>query len=159
MSLGRTARLMHLFALRKRSTGSGEDAGAGDVRQGHVADAPARRTRRLCDLLRRNALVRELCEFAFGHAGLDWEQHVVIDERFIRPAEVDLLIGDSTNSHTQLGWKPKVDFAGLVRMMVDADVGLVEEELRRVEATLSTVQIRPKSLFVTCHHAPEQRQR
>jgi GDPmannose 4,6-dehydratase len=75
--------------------------------------------------------VRELCELAFGHAGLDWEQHVVVDERFIRPAEVDLLVGDSTKARTRLGWKPKVDFAGLVRMMVDADVELVEEELRR----------------------------
>jgi len=75
--------------------------------------------------------VRELCELAFGHVGLDWEQHVVVDERYIRPAEVDLLIGDSTKARTRLGWKPNVDFASLVRMMVDADVALLEEELRR----------------------------
>jgi len=75
--------------------------------------------------------VRELCEIAFSHVGLDWAQHVVIDERFVRPAEVDLLIGDATKARTQLGWKPKVDFAGLVRMMVDADVAMLEEEAQR----------------------------
>ena len=75
--------------------------------------------------------VRELCELAFGHVGLDWEQHVVSDERYIRPAEVDRLIGDSTKARTRLGWEPTVDFPGLVRMMVDADVQLLEDELRR----------------------------
>lgn len=75
--------------------------------------------------------VRELCEVAFGHLDLDWERYVVIDERYIRPAEVDLLIGDSTKARTQLGWTPKVDFPSLVRMMVGADVALLEEELRR----------------------------
>jgi GDPmannose 4,6-dehydratase len=75
--------------------------------------------------------VRELCELAFGHAGLNWQDHVVLDERYIRPAEVDLLIGDSTKARTNLGWKPKVDFPSLVRMMVDADIALVEEEQRQ----------------------------
>jgi GDPmannose 4,6-dehydratase len=75
--------------------------------------------------------VRELCEIAFARAGLDWESHVVVDDRFFRPAEVDLLIGDSTKARKVLGWAPKVDFRGLVGMMVDADLGLVEEELRR----------------------------
>jgi GDPmannose 4,6-dehydratase len=79
--------------------------------------------------------VRELCAIAFDHVGLDWERHVVIDERFIRPAEVDLLIGDSTKARTQLGWKPKLDFPGLVRMMVDADVAMLEEESRRLGRT------------------------
>jgi GDPmannose 4,6-dehydratase len=69
--------------------------------------------------------VRELVELAFGHVGLDWEQYVVIDDRFIRPAEVDLLIGDSSKARSALGWKPKVDFSALVRMMVDADLALV----------------------------------
>jgi GDPmannose 4,6-dehydratase len=73
--------------------------------------------------------VKELVELAFGHAGLDWEQHVVIDEKFFRPAEVDLLIGDSTKARTQLGWEPKVDFQGLVTMMVDADIDLLSGKL------------------------------
>jgi len=66
--------------------------------------------------------VRELCEIAFGHVGLDWEDHVVIDPRFLRPAEVDLLIGDPTLAHQKLGWKPEVGFEELVKMMVDADL-------------------------------------
>jgi GDPmannose 4,6-dehydratase len=74
--------------------------------------------------------VREFCEIAFGHVGLDWEQYVKQDERFMRPAEVDLLIGDSTKARTVLGWKPKVSFDELVRMMVDADVALLSGQLR-----------------------------
>jgi GDPmannose 4,6-dehydratase len=70
--------------------------------------------------------VRELCQIAFAHAGLDWEKHVIVDERFFRPAEVDLLIGDSTKARKTLGWTPKVDFPGLVKMMVDADIRLLE---------------------------------
>jgi GDPmannose 4,6-dehydratase len=66
--------------------------------------------------------VRELVELAFGHAGLDSEQYVKVDERFIRPAEVDLLIGDPAKVRQTLGWAPTVDFARLVRMMVDADL-------------------------------------
>jgi len=74
--------------------------------------------------------IRELCEVAFGHAGLDWEQHVVIDERFFRPAEVDLLIGDSSKARSVLGWKPKVGFEELITMMVDADIALLSGQLR-----------------------------
>ena len=66
--------------------------------------------------------VRELVEIAFGHAGLNWEQHVVIDPAFLRPAEVDHLIGDASKAKAQLGWSPSVDFKGLVTMMVDADL-------------------------------------
>ena len=73
--------------------------------------------------------VKELVELAFGHAGLDWEKHVVIDEKFFRPAEVDLLIGDSTKARTALGWEPKVDFTNLVTMMVDADIDLLSGKL------------------------------
>src|SRR5487761_2669387 len=62
--------------------------------------------------------VRELCEAAFSAAGLDYERHVVIDPAFIRPAEVDLLVGDATKAHEQLGWKCDVDFYALVEMMV-----------------------------------------
>ena len=66
--------------------------------------------------------VGELVEVAFAHAGLDWKKHVRTDPRFLRPAEVDLLIGSSAKARATLGWEPKVDFEGLVRMMVDADV-------------------------------------
>src|SRR5580704_14755213 len=69
--------------------------------------------------------VRELCELAFAAAGLDWEQHVVIDEKFLRPAEVDLLVGDPTKAQKTLGWQRDVEFPGLVTMMVEADIDLV----------------------------------
>jgi len=74
--------------------------------------------------------VREFCELAFERVGLDWEKHVVIDEAFFRPAEVDLLVGDSAKARTVLGWEPEVDFEGLVHMMVDADVALLSGRLR-----------------------------
>ena len=70
--------------------------------------------------------VRELVELAFSHAGLDWQKHVVLDPRFIRPAEVDLLLADPTRAERELGWRPTVDFAGLVRMMVDADLNRLD---------------------------------
>src|SRR5579862_1543834 len=66
--------------------------------------------------------VRELVEVAFGHVGLDWRKHVRLDPKMIRPAEVEHLIGDSSKARQQLGWKPAVDFPGLVKMMVDADL-------------------------------------
>jgi len=66
--------------------------------------------------------VRELVELAFAHAGLDWQRYVRLDRGLIRPAEVEHLIGDSTKARTQLGWTPTVDFSGLVKMMVDADL-------------------------------------
>ena len=66
--------------------------------------------------------VRNLVEVAFGHVGLDWQKHVTLDPKLIRPAEVEHLIGDSSKAKTQLGWVPSVDFAGLVKMMVDADL-------------------------------------
>jgi GDPmannose 4,6-dehydratase len=73
--------------------------------------------------------VKELVEVAFGHAELDWEKYVVIDEKFFRPAEVDLLIGDSSRARTTLGWEPKVGFQQLIQMMVDADVALLSGKL------------------------------
>jgi GDPmannose 4,6-dehydratase len=73
--------------------------------------------------------VREFCEVAFGHVGLDYTDHVVQDERFMRPAEVDLLVGDATLARAELGWKPRVTFAELVAMMVDADLALLGGEL------------------------------
>jgi GDPmannose 4,6-dehydratase len=66
--------------------------------------------------------VRELVEVAFGHVGLDWKKHVTLDQRFLRPAEVDLLIGTPEKAKAKLGWTPTVDFTGLVTMMVDADL-------------------------------------
>ena len=70
--------------------------------------------------------VREFCELAFSHAGLDWEKYVVQDQRFFRPAEVDLLVGNSTKARDALGWTPRTSFADLVRLMVDADLALLE---------------------------------
>jgi GDPmannose 4,6-dehydratase len=69
--------------------------------------------------------VREFCELAFDHVGLDWENYVVQDERYFRPAEVDLLVGDSSLARATLGWKPRTSFEELVRLMVDADMELV----------------------------------
>ena len=66
--------------------------------------------------------VRRFCEVAFGHVGLKWEDHVKVDEKFFRPAEVDLLIGDPSKAERVLGWKRKVHFEDLVTMMVDADM-------------------------------------
>jgi GDPmannose 4,6-dehydratase len=66
--------------------------------------------------------VREFCEVAFGYAGLDYREFVVLDERFLRPAEVDLLVGSPAKAKAQLQWAPKVDFRQLVQMMVQADL-------------------------------------
>jgi GDPmannose 4,6-dehydratase len=66
--------------------------------------------------------VRELCEAAFGHVGLDWQRYVKIDPRFVRPAEVDILLADAGRARRELGWAPQVTFEGLVKMMVDADL-------------------------------------
>jgi GDPmannose 4,6-dehydratase len=66
--------------------------------------------------------VREFVEVAFEHAGLDFERHVVVDPEFLRPAEVDHLVGDSSKAREQLGWEPRVSFRELVELMVDADV-------------------------------------
>ena len=74
--------------------------------------------------------VQEFVELAFGAAGLDWRKHVVVDPKFVRPAEVDLLLGDPSRAKRVLGWEPTVDFAGLVKMMVDSDLALVEREIK-----------------------------
>jgi len=73
--------------------------------------------------------VRELCQIAFAVADLNWEDHVVVDEKFMRPAEVDLLVGDATRATEELGWKREVDFPSLVAMMVEADLALVRSQL------------------------------
>jgi GDPmannose 4,6-dehydratase len=74
--------------------------------------------------------VRDFCELAFGHAGLDYREHVTQDERFMRPAEVDLLVGDAGRALEKLGWEPQVDFSALVKMMVDADLETVARQGR-----------------------------
>jgi GDPmannose 4,6-dehydratase len=74
--------------------------------------------------------VRQFCELAFGHVGLDYRDCVVLDERFMRPAEVDLLIGDASKAKKVLGWVPKTSLPDLVRMMVDADVHQLKEQNR-----------------------------
>jgi GDPmannose 4,6-dehydratase len=66
--------------------------------------------------------VREFLEEAFSYVGLDWQEHVVVDPKYFRPAEVDLLLGDPSKARGKLGWKPKVTFKQLVRLMVDADM-------------------------------------
>ena len=66
--------------------------------------------------------IGEFCEAAFAHAGLDWRQYVVVDERFLRPAEVYTLLGDATKAREKLGWEPEVGFEEMVRQMVDCDL-------------------------------------
>ncbi len=76
--------------------------------------------------------VQEFCEVAFGHAGLDWQEYVVQDQAFMRPAEVDLLIGDPSKARQVLGWEPRTSFGELVTMMVEADVESVERQQHRL---------------------------
>jgi len=77
--------------------------------------------------------VRDLVEVAFGHAGLDWRKHVTLDPKLIRPAEVEHLVGDCSKARQQLGWQPSIDFIGLVKMMVDADLERVATLSRSVD--------------------------
>ncbi len=70
-------------------------------------------------------LVRELCQIAFARVGLNWQEHVVVDPKFVRPAEVDLLQGDASKAKRALGWQPRVSFQQLIQMMVDADIARV----------------------------------
>jgi GDPmannose 4,6-dehydratase len=72
--------------------------------------------------------VRQLCELAFGHLGLKYEDYVKVDPRFIRPADVDLLVSDPTKARAALGWEPSVSFEDLVVMMVEADLKRLQAE-------------------------------
>ncbi len=72
--------------------------------------------------------MRELCELAFSYLGLNWEDHVVVDPELIRPADVDLLVGDASKARRVLGWQPTVSFEELIQMMVDADLALLRKE-------------------------------
>jgi GDPmannose 4,6-dehydratase len=82
--------------------------------------------------------IREICETAFGHAGLDYNDFVFRDERFFRPAEVDLLVGDPSKARRELGWEPKVAFEDLICMMVDADLELLQSGVRMPDVTEMT---------------------
>jgi GDPmannose 4,6-dehydratase len=73
--------------------------------------------------------VREFVELAFAHAGLDWQRHVEIDPQYYRPTEIDCLLGDATKARSVFGWEPRTKFADLVRVMVEADVQLLEDSL------------------------------
>ena len=75
--------------------------------------------------------IGEFCEVAFAHAGLDWRQYVVVDERFLRPAEVHTLLGDAAKAREKLGWEPEVGFEEMVQQMVDADLEQVAHQSAR----------------------------
>jgi GDPmannose 4,6-dehydratase len=76
----------------------------------------------------RTHSIKDLCEVAFGHVGLDWHDYVVQDPRFMRPAEVDLLVGDPSKAKEKLGWEPDVTFEQLIELMVDADLERLQKE-------------------------------
>ena len=78
--------------------------------------------------------VREFLEEAFGHVGLDWRKYVEYDSRYARPTEVDQLLGDASKAKRELGWEPKVRFKELVKLMVESDLALAEQERRFKEA-------------------------
>lgn len=78
--------------------------------------------------------VRRLCEVAFGALGMDWEDYVYVDPEFIRPADVDLLVGDSTKAEEFLGWEPTVTFEEMIQRMVEADLEMLKEDPRRIYA-------------------------
>lgn len=82
--------------------------------------------------------IQEICEVAFSHVDLDYQDHVICDERFFRPAEVDLLVGDATKAGRVLGWEPHVSFSGLVQTMVDADIALLRSGERMPDVTEMT---------------------
>ena len=79
--------------------------------------------------------VREFCEVAFDHLGLEYGDFVVQDERFMRPAEVDLLVGDPSKARAELGWELQTSFRDLVTMMVDADMALLQGDLRSISSS------------------------
>lgn len=74
----------------------------------------------------RTHSVQQLCEAAFSHVGLDWEKHVVVDPSFLRPAEVDHLVGDASRAKEELGWEPEVTFEEMIAKMVDADLARIQ---------------------------------
>ena len=90
--------------------------------------------------------IHELLEEAFSYAGLDWRQHLEIDQRYYRPAEVDLLIGDSSKAKRKLGWEAKIKFRDLVRLMIDADMEAAKKEAHMNGYQSSKPNLDPASL-------------
>jgi GDPmannose 4,6-dehydratase len=90
--------------------------------------------------------IHELLEEAFSYAGLDWRQHLEIDQRYYRPAEVDLLIGDSSKAKRKLGWEAKIKFRDLVRLMIDADMEAAKKEAHMNGYQSSKANLDPVSL-------------
>ncbi len=88
--------------------------------------------------------VRDFLVEAFSHVGLDWEKYVELDEKYLRPAEVDLLVGDASKARTELGWQPAITFKELVKLMVDADVSLVHHDMTQRE-TFGDLDVVPNS--------------
>ena len=86
--------------------------------------------------------VREFCEAAFSRVDLDWEKYVVVDERFLRPAEIDLLVGDYSKAADVLGWAPRTGFAELVETMVDADMEFLAREVASLRMSVGEVATR-----------------
>jgi GDPmannose 4,6-dehydratase len=84
--------------------------------------------------------VREFLETSFSMLNLNWQQYVELDQRYLRPAEVDFLLGDPSEATQKLGWTPKVDFNNLVKMMVDSDLALAKKELTLKNAGFDTRQ-------------------
>ncbi len=78
--------------------------------------------------------VRDMCEVAFAHVGLEWQKYVIQDPLFYRPAEVHLLLGDSAKARAKLGWEPETSFEQLIQLMVDADLDRVRKQIERGEA-------------------------
>ena len=84
--------------------------------------------------------VRSFVEKTFNKLDLDMDEHVAVDARYFRPAEVEILEGDSTKARTHLGWKPEVSFDELVTMMVDSDLELAKQERALVDAGLKNIE-------------------
>ena len=91
--------------------------------------------------------IREFLDIAFGHVNLDWQDYVVFDPRYLRPAEVDLLMGDPTKAQTKLGWQPSVDFPGLVKLMVNADLSALGLSSEHSEEAMIVEQASVRQAF------------
>jgi len=77
-----------------------------------------------------NHSVRDLVKIAFDYVNLNWEDYVIVDPKFVRPAEVKLLLGDSSKARKKLGWKPEVIFEELIKIMLDADLEKTENDIK-----------------------------
>lgn len=88
--------------------------------------------------------VKDLVQVAFDAVDLDWEKYVVIDPQFVRPAEVDLLIGDSSKAAKELGWVPEVNFEQLIKMMVESDLELLESQVASNDRDIPLLKVEPR---------------